>query len=60
MVTSVELCRFKWVHLSERLAYEQAVKQQRMRTEISQVHTTHTHAQYTAVKFRLELAQKGW
>ena len=42
MVTSVELCRFKWVHLSERLAYEQAVKQQRMRTEISQVHTTHT------------------
>jgi hypothetical protein len=29
--------RFKWVHLSERLAYEAAVKQQRMRTEISQV-----------------------
>jgi len=31
------LPRFKWVHLSERLAYEKAVKQQRMRTEISQV-----------------------
>merc|ERR1712209_336059 len=31
------LPRFKWVHLSERLAYEAAVKQQRMRTEISQV-----------------------
>eukprot|EP00088_Acartia_fossae_P059331 TRINITY_DN7026_c0_g1_i7.p1 TRINITY_DN7026_c0_g1~~TRINITY_DN7026_c0_g1_i7.p1 ORF type:complete len:346 (-),score=112.29 TRINITY_DN7026_c0_g1_i7:116-1153(-) len=31
------LPRFKWVHLTERLAYEQAVKQQRMRTEISQV-----------------------
>jgi len=31
------LPRFKWVHLSERLAYESAVRQQRMRTEISQV-----------------------
>jgi len=31
------LPKFKWVHLSERLAYERAVKQQRMRTEISQV-----------------------
>lgn len=31
------LPRFKWVHLSERLAYEAAVRQQRMRTEISQV-----------------------
>lgn len=31
------LPRFKWVHLSERLAYEAAVKQQRLRTEISQV-----------------------
>merc|ERR1711942_620412 len=31
------LPRFKWIHLSERLAYEAAVKQQRMRTEISQV-----------------------
>ena len=29
--------RFKWVHLSERLAYEAAVRQQRLRTEISQV-----------------------
>jgi len=31
------LPRFKWIHLSERLAYESAVKQQRLRTEISQV-----------------------
>ena len=28
--------RFKWTHLSEKLAYEKAVHQQRMRTEISQ------------------------
>ena len=28
--------RFKWVHLSERLAYERAVHKQRLRTEISQ------------------------
>ncbi|KAL5014812.1 hypothetical protein ScPMuIL_009082 [Solemya velum] len=31
------LSRFKWGHLNERLAYEKAVHQQRMRTEISQV-----------------------
>lgn len=30
------LPRFKWVHLSERLTYENAVKRQKMRTEISQ------------------------
>ncbi|GAA6080960.1 activator of basal transcription 1 [Tachysurus ichikawai] len=30
------LHRFQWCHLSERLAYEQMVYQQRMRTEISQ------------------------
>nr|CAH0111356.1 unnamed protein product [Daphnia galeata] len=28
---------FKWAHLNERLAYEKAVRQQRMRTEIAQV-----------------------
>ena len=28
--------RFKWTHLSERLAYEKAVHHQRLRTEISQ------------------------
>ncbi|XP_023714526.1 activator of basal transcription 1 [Cryptotermes secundus] len=28
--------RFKWVHLNERLAYERAVHQQRLRTEIAQ------------------------
>ncbi|XP_070533241.1 activator of basal transcription 1-like [Ptychodera flava] len=30
------LSRFKWTHLSEKLAYERAVREQRMRTEISQ------------------------
>ncbi|KAK6467226.1 activator of basal mRNAion 1 [Huso huso] len=30
------LHRFKWAHLSERLAYEKTVRQQRMRVEISQ------------------------
>ncbi|KAG9336020.1 hypothetical protein JZ751_003279 [Albula glossodonta] len=30
------LHRFHWCHLSERLAYEQTVRQQRLRTEISQ------------------------
>ncbi len=29
-------CRFKWVHLSERVAYERAVRKHRMRVEISQ------------------------
>lgn len=28
--------RFKWIHLSERLAYERAVHKQRMRAEIAQ------------------------
>lgn len=28
--------RFKWIHLSERLAYEQAVHKQRLQTEIAQ------------------------
>lgn len=30
------LHRFHWTHLSERLAYEQTVLQQRLRTEVSQ------------------------
>ena len=30
------LPRFKWIHLSERLAYERAVRKQRLRTEIAQ------------------------
>jgi len=28
--------RFKWVHLDERLAYERAIHQQRLRSEIAQ------------------------
>ena len=31
------LFRFKWIHLSERLAYERAVRKQRLRTEVAQV-----------------------
>lgn len=30
------LSRFKWIHLSERVAYERAVRKHRMRVEISQ------------------------
>ena len=30
------LPKFKWGHLNERLAYEKAVRQQRLRTEVSQ------------------------
>ncbi|XP_053978816.1 activator of basal transcription 1-like [Hylaeus volcanicus] len=30
------LPRFKWIHLSERLAYERAVRKQRLRAEIAQ------------------------
>ena len=30
------MLRFKWSHLTERLAYEKAVHQQKMRNEISQ------------------------
>lgn len=30
------LSRFKWIHLSERLAYERAVHNQRLRVEIAQ------------------------
>jgi len=31
------LPKFKWVHISEKLAYEKAAREQRMRTEIAQV-----------------------
>lgn len=46
------LPRFKWVHLSERLAYESAVKQQRMRTEISQVKREAEHFKSSVEKKR--------
>ena len=44
--------RFKWVHLSERLAYESAVKQQRMRTEVSQVKREAEHFKSSVEKKR--------
>ena len=31
------LAKFQWAHLNERLAYERAVHEQRLRAEISQV-----------------------
>ncbi|XP_046384501.1 activator of basal transcription 1-like [Ischnura elegans] len=37
------LPRFKWVHLSERLAYERAAHRQRLRLEISQARKEATH-----------------
>merc|ERR1719239_1069509 len=46
------LPRFKWVHLSERLAYESAVKQQRMRTEVSQVKREAEHFKSSVEKKR--------
>merc|ERR1719312_2020982 len=46
------LPRFKWVHLSERLAYESAVKQQRMRTEIAQVKREAEHFKSSVEKKR--------
>ena len=36
-LTSFNLFRFKWVHLSEQLNYEKARKMQKMRTETEQV-----------------------
>jgi hypothetical protein len=42
--------RFKWAHLSERLAYEQAVHRQRMRTEISQAKKEAAHFQLSLEK----------
>jgi len=46
------LPRFKWIHLSERLAYEAAVRQQRMRTEISQVKREAEHFKESVEKSR--------
>lgn len=44
------LPRFKWVHLSERLAYERAVYKQRLRTEIAQAKREATYFQETVEK----------
>ncbi|XP_064596724.1 activator of basal transcription 1-like [Liolophura sinensis] len=49
------LHRFKWTHLNERLAYEKAVHQQRLRTEISQVkRETNFHIQNMEKSQRLK------
>jgi len=51
------LPRFKWVHLSERLAYESAVRQQRLRTEISQVKREAEHFK-NSVQIKRKKAKK--
>ncbi|XP_057333417.1 activator of basal transcription 1-like [Microplitis mediator] len=55
------LSRFKWIHLSERLAYEKAVHKQRLRTEISQAKRESTFFAYNldrSKKLKLK-EQKG-
>jgi len=52
------LPRFKWVHLSERLAYESAVRQQRLRTEISQVKREAEHFKSSVEKKRRKSNKK--
>ncbi|XP_059481180.1 activator of basal transcription 1-like [Neocloeon triangulifer] len=56
------LPRFKWAHLSERLAYERAVHRQRVRTEISQAKKEATHFQLSLERseklHKLEKKQK--
>lgn len=47
---SFSISRFKWVHLSERVAYERAVRKHRMRVEISQ-------AKKEATDFSLKVSQ---
>jgi len=44
------LPRFKWVHLTERMNYEQAVHKQRLHTEVSQARkeTTFFHSLYNS------------
>ena len=37
------LSKFKWTHLTEKIAYENAVRDQRLRTEISQTKKENTH-----------------
>ncbi|XP_065346696.1 activator of basal transcription 1-like [Cloeon dipterum] len=44
------LPRFKWAHLSERLAYERAVHRQRVRTEVSQAKKEASHFQLSLDK----------
>ena len=54
---------FKWTNLTERLAYEKAVHQQRMRTEISQAkrETDYFKANVEKSKrMKLEKEQNDW
>ncbi|XP_053699068.1 uncharacterized protein LOC128746043 [Sabethes cyaneus] len=57
------LPRFKWIHLSERLAYERAVFKQKLRTEIAQARKEASFFQSNldqseAVRIKMKKAQK--
>lgn len=39
----MDIFRFKWVHLNERLAYEKAVHKHRLQAEVSQVKREANH-----------------
>lgn len=52
--------RFKWIHLCERLSYEKAVRQQRLRAEISQAKKVANHfAESVDKEERMKRRKKG-
>ncbi|XP_061470304.1 activator of basal transcription 1 [Rhineura floridana] len=62
------LHRFKWTHLSERLAYERQVRQQRMRAEVSQakretnfyLQNVEKSKRFSEKSSRAEQEEKSW
>ncbi|XP_014215613.1 pre-rRNA-processing protein esf2 [Copidosoma floridanum] len=53
------LSRFKWIHLSERLAYEKAVHKQRLRTEIVQAKKEVNFFSYNVDEIRKSTLKNG-
>ncbi|XP_014283044.1 activator of basal transcription 1 [Halyomorpha halys] len=54
------LPRFKWIHLCERLSYEKAVRQQRLRAEVSQAKKIANHfAESVDKEERMKKKNKG-
>lgn len=51
--------RFKWIHLCERLSYERAVRQQRLRAEVSQAKKIANHFAQTVEKEEKQKKRKG-